>query len=207
MTQGIESQVLRHCRARGADSGCAVPRDLRRCCRFRTGAGRAVRPISSSRARLPVDEAPFPIELRYVTPGYFQALGIQHSQRTRTSRRPTRARVAACRSDQRDAGAHVLRHGRSGRRRDEPRPHRRRCQRRAPGASSIGPPFQKSIIPIAQNWSQVADLGMTLVVRTAGNPRWRHRCRARSSRSRSIRASRFSTSGPWSRSYRTRSGI
>ena len=37
-------------------------------------------------------------------------------------------------------------------------------------SSSITRPFRKSISPIAQNWSQVADLGMTLVVRSAGNP-------------------------------------
>ena len=32
------------------------------------------------------------------------------------------------------------------------------------------PSVPEIYFPIAQNWSQVADLGMTLVVRTAGNP-------------------------------------
>ena len=49
------------------------------------------------------------------------------------------------------------------------RDDRRHDPRRAP-VGSRSPAVPEVYYPIAQNWSQVTDLGMTLVVRTAGDP-------------------------------------
>ena len=120
------------------------------------------------RGTAPRREAPFPIELRYVTPGYFQALGIQlrggrNVEASDTAASPrvivineTLARTYFGAAD--PVGVEMNRGRIVGVVRDV----------RQVGLDK--PAVPEIYFPMAQNWSQVADLGMTLVVRTAGNP-------------------------------------
>jgi predicted permease len=116
----------------------------------------------------PARSEEFPIELRYVTPGYFEALGIP----VRRGRRFTPA-------DTPDAPAVIM-------------INEALARRAFPGEDPIGlvttrgtiagtiadvrqadldrPAVPEVYYPIAQNWSQVSDLGMTLVVRTRDRP-------------------------------------
>jgi putative ABC transport system permease protein len=116
----------------------------------------------------PRREAPFPIELRYVTPGYFQALGIpirsgRGIEATDTGRSPrvilineTLARTYFGTAD--PVGVEMNRGRIVGVVGDV-----RQVELDRPAVPEI-------YFPMAQNWSQVADHGMTLVVRTAGSP-------------------------------------
>jgi putative ABC transport system permease protein len=116
----------------------------------------------------PRREAPFLIELRFVTPGYFDAMGIgihagRGFEKTDTSTAPrvvvinkTLARTYFGTAD--PIGAEMNRGRIVGVVRDV-----RQVQLDRPTAPEI-------YTPIAQNWSQVADLGMTLVVRSSGDP-------------------------------------
>ena len=143
------------------------PRDSRRCCRFRTGAGEQFDRFLVKGAP-PRREAPFPIELRYVTPGYFQALGIpirggRGIETSDTGNAPrvilineTLARTYFGTAD--PVGAEMNRGRIVGVVGDV-----RQVELDRPGVPEI-------YFPMAQNWSQVADLGMTLVVRTGGSP-------------------------------------
>ena len=164
---GDRIAVLRHRRACGAGSRCAA-------------AGfTQVLPLqnwgwwSSStdffvKGAPPRHEAPFSIELRYVTPGYFEALGIPirggrgiETTDTRTAPRvilinETLARTYFGTAD--PVGVETNRGRIVGVVGDV-----RQVELGRPSVPEI-------YFPIAQNWSQVADLGMTLVVRTAGNP-------------------------------------
>ena len=110
----------------------------------------------------------FPIELRFVTPGYFQAMGIP----IRRGRGFTTADTPAT------PGVIII--------------NEALARRAFPGEDPIGlvttrgtivgtigdvrqagldqPSAPELYTPIAQNWSQVSDLGMTLVARTAGPP-------------------------------------
>jgi predicted permease len=110
----------------------------------------------------------FQIELRYVTPGYFEALGIP----LRRGRRFSPADIAG-------APAVIM-------------INERLASRAFPGEDPIGllttrgtivgtiadvrqsdldrPAVPEVYYPIAQNWSQVSELGMTLVVRTRDGP-------------------------------------
>ena len=110
----------------------------------------------------------FSIELRYVTPGYFEALGIP----LRRGRRFTAADIA---------GAPLV-----------IMINETLARRAFPGEDPIGllttrgtivgtipdvrqsdldrPAVPEVYYPIAQNWSQISDLGMTLVVRTRDRP-------------------------------------
>jgi putative ABC transport system permease protein len=110
----------------------------------------------------------FQIELRYVTPGYFEALGIP----LRRGRRFTSADIAGA------LPVIII--------------NEALARRAFPGEDPIGllttrgtivgtisdvrqsdldrPAAPEVYYPIAQNWSQISDLGMTLVVRTRDRP-------------------------------------
>lgn len=120
------------------------------------------------RGRPASQSAPFQIELRYVTPGYFEALGI-----------PIRKGRAFTASDTRDAPPVVL-------------INEALARISFPGEDPIGkettrgtiagvvadvrqiaidrPAAPEIYFPIAQNWSQVSELGLSLVVRTQSRP-------------------------------------
>ena len=167
MAQGIESQYYDIAERVGADSGCAGGR-------LHAGAAAPELGLVEQldrflrQGRAPRREAPFPIELRYVTPGYFQALGIQTSRRTglETSDTATSPRVilinetlARTYFGTADPVGVEMNRGRIvGVVGDV-----RQVELDRPAVPEI-------YFPMAQNWSQVADLGMTLVVRTAGSP-------------------------------------
>lgn len=119
------------------------------------------------RGTAPRREPPFPIELRYITPGYFQALGIQlrggrSIEQSDTAASPpvivineTLARSYFGTAD--PVGIEMNRGRIVGVVKDVQQ-------------VELGRPAVPEIyFPMAQNWSQVADLGMTLVVRTTGN--------------------------------------
>ena len=120
------------------------------------------------RGASPRREAPFQIELRYVTPGYFRALGIpvragRSIEASDTMQSPrviminaTLARMSFGTAD--PVGVEMNRGRIIGVVGDV-----RQVQLDRPTVPEI-------YFPMAQNWSQVADLGMTLVVRTAGSP-------------------------------------
>jgi putative ABC transport system permease protein len=120
------------------------------------------------KATPPRRDTPFLIELRFVTPGYFEAMGIRiragrDFETTDTSTSPrvilineTLARTIFGTAD--PIGAEMNRGRIVGVVGDV-----RQVQLDRPTAPEI-------YTPIAQNWSQVADLGMTLVVRSSGNP-------------------------------------
>jgi putative ABC transport system permease protein len=116
----------------------------------------------------PRQEAPFLIELRYVTPGYFQALGIQiragrSIDVTDTAKSPpvilvneTLARMYFGQAN--PVGIEM---------------NRGRIVGVVGDVRQVGldrPAVPEIYYPLAQNWSQVADLGMTLVVRTSDDP-------------------------------------
>jgi putative ABC transport system permease protein len=116
----------------------------------------------------PRTEAPFLIELRFITPGYFEAMGIRIRagrgfEKTDTGTAPrvvlineTLARTIFGTAD--PVGQEMNRGRIVGVVGDV-----RQVQLDRPTVPEI-------YTPIAQNWSQVADLGMTLVVRSSGNP-------------------------------------
>ena len=116
----------------------------------------------------PRRESPFPIELRYITPGYFQALGIQlrRGRNVETSDTAASPRVVVINETLARAyfgtadpvGVEMNRGRIVGVVRDV-----RQVELDRPAVPEI-------YFPMAQNWSQVADLGMTLVVRTDGGP-------------------------------------
>jgi putative ABC transport system permease protein len=151
----------------------------------------------------PRREAPFPIELRYVTPGYFQAMGIPiqagrgvETGDTRNAPRVILINETLARTyfgTANPVGVEMNRGRIVGIVGDV-----RQVELDRPAAPEI-------YYPMAQNWSQVGDLGMTLVVRSSGNPE---------SVIDAVRSRVFdvnpriaiSTSGPWSKSCRTRSG-
>jgi putative ABC transport system permease protein len=113
-------------------------------------------------------EAPFLIELRFVTPGYFEALGIpirrgRDVDASDTAKTPRviliNETLARTYFGSVDAVGIEMNRGRIvGVVGDV-----RQVELDRPTAPEI-------YYPMAQNWSQVADLGMTLVVRSAGSP-------------------------------------
>lgn len=110
----------------------------------------------------PVPPATFPIELRYITPGYFQALGI-----------PIRKGRALTAQDTKDSPRVILINEALARKTfgsDDP------VGRETTRGTVVGvvgdvrqvnldqPALPELYYPIAQNWSQVSELGLTLVV-------------------------------------------
>jgi predicted permease len=110
----------------------------------------------------------FPIELRYITPGYFDALGI----------RVVRGRGFTSTDDRAAPNAIIINETLARRYFGQEDPVGRRANR-GTIVGVIGDVRQVHLdraalpeiyFPIAQNWSQISDLGMTLVVSTAGAP-------------------------------------
>jgi putative ABC transport system permease protein len=116
----------------------------------------------------PRSEPPFPIELRYVTPGYFDALGIQI--------RRGRGFLA---SDTRNAPPVILINETLARRYFGDENPVGVVMSRGQIVGVVGdvsqvaldrPAVAEIYYPMAQNWSQVAELGVTLVVRSTSDP-------------------------------------
>ncbi len=116
----------------------------------------------------PRREAPFPIELRYVTPGYFQALGIR-----------IRAGRGIETSDTRNSPLVILINETLARTYFGTANPVGVEMNRGRIVGVVGdvrqveldrPAVPEIYYSMAQNWSQVADLGMTLVVRSSGGP-------------------------------------
>jgi len=115
----------------------------------------------------PRNEQPFPIELRYVTPGYFEALGV--------SIRRGRGILV---TDTKNSPPVILINETLARRYFGDRDPVGTVMNRGEIVGVVGdvsqvaldrPPVPEIYFPMAQNWSQLAELGVTLVIRsTAG---------------------------------------
>lgn len=110
----------------------------------------------------------FPIELRYVTPGYFQALGI-----------PVLRGRAFTREDRRDSQPVILINETLARKSFSGEDPLGTVTTRGTIVGIVGDvrqagldssPLPEVYYPIAQNWSQVPELGLTLVVSTHDRP-------------------------------------
>ncbi len=119
-------------------------------------------------ARAPPQAPSFLMELRYVTPGYFQALGI-----------PVLAGRGFAASDDGDGAPVILINEALARRYFGAQDPVGIDTNRGTIVGVVGnvrqvhldrPAAPEVYHPIAQNWSQVADLGMSLVVRAGGRP-------------------------------------
>jgi predicted permease len=110
----------------------------------------------------------FPIELRYVTPGYFRALGIRVVRGRGFSGAETRATPAVIIINEALARAQF----------GSADPVGRRMNRGTiigviadvRGVHPGRPPQPEIYFPAAQNWSELLELGMTLAVSTTGPP-------------------------------------
>jgi predicted permease len=120
------------------------------------------------RGRPDTQSPPFQVELRYVTPGYFQALGI-----------PVRKGRGFTAADTRDAPPVILINETLARRYFADEDPVGRETTRGTIVGVVGDVRQVNLdrsahpdiyYPIAQNWSQVSELGMSLVVRTENRP-------------------------------------
>lgn len=118
----------------------------------------------------PAEHPEFSIELRYVTPGYFEALGI-----------PVRGRVFGERDDAEAPPVILINESLARRYFGDTDPVGTEMNRGTiigvvtdvRQVSLDAPASPEIYFPIAQNWSQVSELGMSLVVRTDGPPeRW-----------------------------------
>jgi predicted permease len=119
------------------------------------------------RGRPPVSPV-FPIQLRYVTPGYFDALGIPIE----------RGRAFTVRDDRGAPGVILINRTLAHRVFGDEDP----TGQATPRGTIVGvvadvrqahldqPPAPEIYYPVAQNWSQLSELGMTLVVRTHDRP-------------------------------------
>jgi predicted permease len=116
----------------------------------------------------PAQTTVFPIELRYVTPGYFQALGI-----------PVRKGRAFTERDTRDAPRVILINETLARRCFGDENPIDQVTTRGTVVGVVADIHQVHLdrsaapeiyYPAAQNWSQTSDLGMSLIVRTEGRP-------------------------------------
>jgi predicted permease len=115
----------------------------------------------------PPDRRVFPIELRFVTPGYFRALGI-----------PVRGRAFTDR-DNRDTAPVILINEALARQSFPGEDPVGKTTNRGTIVGVVGdvrqanldrPSVPELYTPIAQNWSQVSELGLTLVVSTSDRP-------------------------------------
>jgi len=115
----------------------------------------------------PSDRRVFPIELRFVTPGYFRALGI-----------PVRGRAFTDR-DGKDTPIVILINDALARQSFPGQDPIGKKTNRGTIVGVVGdvrqanldrPPVPELYTAIAQNWSQVSELGLTLVVNTADRP-------------------------------------
>ncbi|HEX7798163.1 MAG TPA: ABC transporter permease [Vicinamibacterales bacterium] len=121
------------------------------------------------RGRPPLEAPPFSFDLRYVTPGYFDALGV-----------PLLRGRGFTTSDTRDSPPVIIINATFARRvfRSEENPVGQTTTRGTvvgvvadiKNANLDQETLPELYYPIAQNWSQLSELGMTLVVRTAGPP-------------------------------------
>ena len=143
----------------------------------------------------------FPIELRFVTPGYFRALGIPVRGRAFTDRDDKNAPFVILINE---ALARQSFHGQD--------PIGKKI-RRGTVVGVVGDVCQANLdrpsVPelytaIAQNWSQVSELGLTLVVNAADRPE-RLIGSVRGSCAMSSESRESSGSRQWTRSSRIRS--
>ena len=119
------------------------------------------------RGRPPITPA-FPIQLRYVTPGYFEALGHSHRQGAQLHDRDEQGATPVILvnetlarrlfGDDDPTGQVTTRGMIAGVVRDVRQEHLDR------------PSVPELYYPVAQNWSQLSDLGMTLVVAARERP-------------------------------------
>jgi putative ABC transport system permease protein len=166
MTQGIESQYYDIARRVGQIAGVQAA-GFTQVLPLQNWGWSSSSTAFFVRGTAPRGDAPFPIELRYITPGYFPALGIhvrsgRNVDATDTAASPrvivvneTLSRTYFGAAD--PVGIEMNRGRIVGVVRDVRQVELDR------------PAIPEMYFPMAQNWSQVADLGMTLVVRTAGN--------------------------------------
>jgi predicted permease len=123
----------------------------------------------SARGRPPLETPPFSFDLRYVTPGYFDALGV-----------PLLRGRGFTTNDTRDSQSVIIVNATFARRlflNDEEPVGQTTTRGMIVGvvgdiknANLDQETLPELYYPIAQNWSQLSELGMTLVVRTAGPP-------------------------------------
>jgi putative ABC transport system permease protein len=118
--------------------------------------------------RPPRQSAPFTFDLRYVTPGYFEALGISIRRGRGFTSNDTRDAPPAIVINETMAGLVFQDADPIG-----------QTTTRGTVVGVVGDirnvnldqeTLPEVYYPIAQNWSQLSELGMTLVVRTAGPP-------------------------------------
>jgi ABC-type antimicrobial peptide transport system permease subunit len=121
------------------------------------------------RGRTPLETAPFSFDLRYVTPGYFDALGVPLVRGREFTATDTRDSLPVIivntafarrvfRTNEDPIGLTTTRGSIVGVVAD------------IKNANLDQETLPELYYPIAQNWSQLSELGMTLVVRTAGPP-------------------------------------
>ena len=121
------------------------------------------------RGRAPVETMPFSFDLRYVTPGYFDALGVPLVRGREFTATDTRDSLPVIivntafarrvfRTNEDPIGLTTTRGSIVGVAAD------------IKNANLDQETLPELYYPIAQNWSQLSELGMTLVVRTAGPP-------------------------------------
>jgi predicted permease len=120
------------------------------------------------RGRSPLEGPPFTFDLRYVTPGYFEAIGM-----------PLRRGRGFTSTDTRDAPPVIVINQTLARRVFQDDDPVGQSTTRGTVVGVVGDirnvnldqeTLPEVYYPIAQNWSQLTELGMTLVVRTVGPP-------------------------------------
>jgi putative ABC transport system permease protein len=120
------------------------------------------------RGQPPRQSSPFTFDLRYVTPGYFEALGV-----------PIRRGRGFTARDTRDAAPVIVVNETLARRVFPEEDPVGQTTTRGTVVGVVGDIRNVNLdqettpelyYPIAQNWSQLSELGMTLVVRTTGPP-------------------------------------
>jgi predicted permease len=138
-----------------------------RFCRCKTGAGPR-NSIDFTSWKPPPPAPPFTFDLRYVTPGYFEALGV-----------PIRRGRGFLSSDRRDVPPVIVVNEALARRVFQDDDPVGQLTTRGTIVGVAGDVRNANLdqetlpelyYPISQSWSQLSELGMTLVVRTVGPP-------------------------------------